>query len=67
MPQINRPKQVRIQLFSCNWTIFICKQVVGLGIQLKLISVPPEAKTVPIDQKRKRGRPAKTKPALIVQ
>lgn len=35
---------------------YICKHVVGLGIRLKLIAAPPEAKTVAIGQKRKRGR-----------
>ncbi len=46
---------------------YICKHVVGLCIRLKLVSAPPEAKTVPIGQKRKRGRPSKTKPALMIQ
>lgn len=56
---------------KCNCPAFlkeyICKHVVGLAIRLKLVSVPPEAKTVPIGQKRKRGRPSKTKPALMIQ
>jgi len=46
---------------------YLCKHIVGLGMRFKLITVPPEAKTVPIGEKRKRGRPSKTKPAWMVQ
>lgn len=46
---------------------YLCKHIIGLGMRFKLISVPPEAKSVPIGQKRKRGRPSKTKPALMLQ
>lgn len=46
---------------------YLCKHVIGLGIRLKLISVPSEAKVIPIGEKRKRGRPSKTKPALMLQ
>lgn len=58
-----------MQLHAITITLqdYICKHVVGLGIRLKLVSGPTEAKTVPIGQKRKRGRPRKTKPALMVQ
>jgi hypothetical protein len=45
----------------------MCKRVMGLAIRLKLTSPPLEAKNVPIGQKRKRGRPTKSKPALIIQ
>lgn len=56
---------------SCNCpafgTEYICKHIVGLAIRLKLVTPPPEAKTIPIGEKRKPGRPAKTKPALMIQ
>lgn len=46
---------------------YICKHIVGMAIRLKYCKPPPAAKTVPINSKRKRGRPAKAKPALLVQ
>ena len=56
---------------KCNCPAFyknyICKHVVGMAIRLKYCKPPPPAKTVPIGEKRKRGRPAKAKPALLVQ
>jgi hypothetical protein len=56
---------------KCNCPAFlknyICKHVVGLGIRLKQCRPPAAAKHVPIGQKRKRGRPAKAKKALLVQ
>ena len=45
----------------------ICKHTVGMEIWLGMCDAPAMAKTVPIGQKRKRGRPAKAKPALIRQ
>lgn len=56
---------------TCNCPVFlknyICKHVVGIAIRKNLIAVPNEAKNVPIGQKRKRGRPAKSRKALLVQ
>ena len=56
---------------KCNCPAFlknyICKHVVGMGIRLKHCKPPSAAKTVPIGEKRKRGRPAKAKMALLVQ
>lgn len=46
---------------------YICKHVVGMAIRLKHCKPPAEAKTVPLGEKRKRGRPSKAKPALLVQ
>ncbi|CAF1030694.1 unnamed protein product [Didymodactylos carnosus] len=46
---------------------YICKHVAGMSIRLKYCKPPAAAKTVPIGEKRKRGRPAKAKPALLVQ
>ncbi len=56
---------------KCNCPAFlknyICKHVVGMSIRLKYCKPLAAAKTVPIGEKRKRGRPAKAKPALLVQ
>lgn len=56
---------------KCTCPIFfknyMCKHVIGLAIRLKYVTPPAEAKNIPIGQKRKRGRPAKARPALIVQ
>ena len=46
---------------------YICKHIVGMGIRLKRCKPPAAAKTVPIGEKRKRGRPAKSKRALLMQ
>ena len=46
---------------------YICKHIVGLAARYKLCSIPLEAKNIPLGQKRKRGRVAKAKKALIVQ
>ncbi|KAG4068613.1 hypothetical protein HA402_004954 [Bradysia odoriphaga] len=45
---------------------FICKHLVGMAVRYKLVEVPLSAKSVPIGQKRKRGRPRKAKHALLV-
>ncbi|CAF4632468.1 unnamed protein product [Rotaria sp. Silwood2] len=56
---------------KCNCPAFfkhyICKHIVGMTIRLKHCKPPPAAKTVPIGEKRKRGRPAKAKAALLIQ
>lgn len=46
---------------------YLCEHVVGFALRMKLINAPNEAKTIPIGQKRKRGRPAKAKSALSLQ
>lgn len=46
---------------------FLCEHLIGVALRLKVVNAPIEAKTVPIGQKRKRGRPAKSKPALQLQ
>lgn len=43
---------------------YLCEHMVGIALRLKVISAPAEAKTIPLGQKRKRGRPAKAKQAL---
>lgn len=56
---------------TCNCpafgTEYICKHIVGLAIRMKLVTPPPEAKTIPIGEKRIPGRPSKIKPALMIQ
>jgi uncharacterized Zn finger protein len=56
---------------KCNCPVFfknyICKHIVGMAIRLKYCKPPPAAKTVPVGEKRKRGRPAKANPAILVQ
>lgn len=46
---------------------FVCKHMVGLAIRLKFLTPPLEAKALPLNQKRRRGRPSKAKKALLVQ
>lgn len=49
----------------CNCPAFakeyICKHVIGISIRLKYATAPLEAGHVPCGEKRKRGRPSKTK------
>ena len=56
---------------KCNYPAFfknyICKHVVGMPIRLKYCKPPSAAKTVPIDEKRKRVRPTKAKSALVIK
>jgi len=47
--------------------LYICKHIVGLAVKLKVFEFLPEAKNVPLGAKRKRGRPALTKKALLIQ
>lgn len=47
--------------------LFTCAHIIGIAIRLKCIAPPAEAKSLPIGEKRKRGRPAKAKPALVRQ
>jgi len=55
----------------CNCPHFLktytCQHVVGIALRLKYCKAPPEAKNVPLGQKRKPGRPSKAKKALLVQ
>jgi hypothetical protein len=56
---------------SCSCRHFqkkgVCKHALGMLIRLQKIDVPNHAKSVPFGQKRKRGRPSKARPALIIQ
>ncbi len=44
-----------------------CKHIFGLAVVKGIISLPPAARDVPVGQKRKRGRPAGAKKALLRQ
>ena len=44
---------------------YVCKHSVGVCLRRRLCSAPPEAKAKLFGVKRKRGRPAKAKPALV--
>lgn len=46
---------------------YMCLHVVGIALRMKFVDAPPEAKIVPIGQKRKRGRPALAKAAFVIQ
>jgi hypothetical protein len=56
---------------SCSCPSFFkhysCKHVIVLGIRKRILIPPLEAKSIPIGMKRKRGRPARAKPAIFVQ
>ncbi|RNA20678.1 hypothetical protein BpHYR1_029787 [Brachionus plicatilis] len=56
---------------SCRWNIKnkICKHLIGISKILNIpgCEIPLSAKNVPIGEKRKSGRPANAKQALIVQ
>lgn len=43
-----------------------CKHTLGMAIRLQLVHAPPEAKQIPLGQKRKRGRPKKATQALSI-
>jgi hypothetical protein len=45
----------------------LCKHSLGMEIRLSVSDPPPEAKNVPLGQKKKRGRPKLSKPALLRQ
>lgn len=46
---------------------YMCKHSVGMPIRKGVLKPPPEAKNIPLGQKRKRGRPSKAMRALIIQ
>lgn len=46
---------------------FMCIHVLGISLRMKFVIAPDEAKALPLGQKRKRGRPALAKAALILQ
>lgn len=50
-----------------GFKLFLCHHLIGIALRLKITEAPAEAKSIPIGQKRKRGRPAKSKPALQFQ
>lgn len=47
--------------------IYMCVHILGISLRMKFVIAPDEAKALPLGQKRKRGRPALAKAALVVQ
>lgn len=56
---------------SCDcyqyFKLYMCVHILGIALRMKFVTAPDEAKTIPIGRKRKRGRPALAKPALVWQ
>lgn len=56
---------------SCDcyqyFKLYMCVHILGIALRMRYVTVPDEAKTIPIGRKRKRGRPALAKPALVWQ
>lgn len=56
---------------SCDcyqyFKLYMCVHILGIALRMRYVSAPDEAKTIPIGRKRKRGRPALAKPALVWQ
>lgn len=50
-----------------GFKLFVCEHMVGIALRKKVAFAPSEAKTIPIGQKRKPGRPPKPKPGLQMQ
>lgn len=65
---IRRENWLASKCDCCDYfKLYVCAHIIGIAIRLKVVSPPVEAKNVPIGQKRKRGRPAKAKSALVYQ
>ena len=45
----------------------ICVHSLALSTTLKFVSFPPEAKSMPLEKKTRRGRPSLAKRALLTQ
>lgn len=50
-----------------GFKLFVCEHMIGIALRLKAVTAPIQAKTIPIGQKRKPGRPKKSRPALVFQ
>lgn len=46
---------------------YMCVHILGISLRMKFVIAPDEAKALPLGQKRKRGRPALAKAALVLQ
>lgn len=49
------------------YKIYMCKHIIGLALRLKHTVLPVGVKNILMGEKRKRGRPSKSKQALIIQ
>lgn len=52
---------------SSFFKLYMCEHVLGIALRMKFVIAPVEAKSLPLGQKRKRGRPGLAKAALVVQ
>lgn len=52
---------------SSFFKLYMCEHVLGISLRMKFVVAPDEAKALPLGQKRKRGRPARAKAALVIQ
>lgn len=56
---------------SCNccnyFKLYMCEHILSISMRMRYICAPEEAKSIPIGAKRKRGRPAFAKAALVYQ
>lgn len=52
---------------SAFFKVYMCEHVLGISLRMKFVVAPDEAKSLPLGQKRKRGRPARAKAALVIQ
>jgi hypothetical protein len=66
--QINE-QQWKLSTCTCSWWSknYICNHVIALSQRLGHFEFVDAAKTIPVTQNRKRGRPANTEPARVKQ
>ena len=66
MPEMWNEAVCSCPMWSKNFT---CKHSLGIAIRTKCPGciVPEEAKAIPLEKKRKRGRPSRSKAALVPQ
>ena len=61
--------KVRKRNIDCTCSIgakkWTCKQMTLIAAQIKITTIPAEAKAIPLEAKGKRGRPGKANPALL--
>ena len=68
MITLNHDNWIRSSCTCSQWAKeYVCKHVVGMALRIDLAKAPSKAKTVPIGQKRKRGRPSNAAKALVYQ
>jgi hypothetical protein len=76
----DRKASWQVKLVEADWRLatcdcpvyvkdYVCKHSLGIPIRLRLpgVQVPDAAKTLPLGQRRRRGRPAHARRALLIQ